>query len=64
MKWIANIIGVLLTLIGIFWILQGSNIIPAGVMAGQRQWIVIGSAVGVAGIGLLLYVNRRADSAS
>ena len=58
MKWIANGIGVILTLLGIFWTLQGTNIIPAGFMAGQRQWIRIGSVVGLAGIGLLVYVNR------
>lgn len=56
-------IGVILTLIGIFWVLQGTNIIPAGFMAGQRQWVFIGSVVGVAGIGLLVYVNRRTGSA-
>jgi hypothetical protein len=58
MKWIANGIGVILTLIGIFWVLQGVNIIPTGFMAGQRQWVLIGSVVGIAGIGLLVYVNR------
>jgi hypothetical protein len=63
MKWIANIIGVILTLIGIFWILQGTNIVPIGVMAGQNRWLVIGSVVGIVGIGLLVYVNLRAGSA-
>ena len=58
MRWIANIIGAILTLIGIFWILQGTNIVPVGVMAGQSQWLVIGSVVVIAGIGLLIYVNR------
>lgn len=60
MKWIVNIIGAILTLIGIFWILQGTNIIPTGFMAGQSRWVVIGSVVGLAGIGLLVYVNLRA----
>jgi uncharacterized integral membrane protein len=58
MRWIANIIGAILTLIGIFWILQGTNIVPVGVMAGQSRWLVIGSVVVIAGIGLLIYVNR------
>jgi uncharacterized membrane protein HdeD (DUF308 family) len=60
MKWIANIIGVIVTLIGIFWILQGTNMIPTGFMAGQSRWAVIGSVVGIVGISLLVYVNRRA----
>ena len=63
MKWIANIIGVILTLIGIFLILQCPNIVPIGVMAGQNRWLVIGSVVGIVGIGLLVYVNLRAGSA-
>ena len=58
MKWIANSIGVILTLIGIFWVLQGTNIIPTGFMAGQRQWVAMGSVAGIVGIGLLVYVNR------
>jgi hypothetical protein len=58
MIWIANTVGVLLTLIGIFWVLQGTNIIPAGIMAGQKQWVVIGLFIGLIGIGLLLYVHR------
>jgi hypothetical protein len=61
MKRIANGIGVILTLIGIFWVLQGVNIIPTGFMAGQRQWVVIGSVLGIAGIGLLVYVKQRND---
>lgn len=63
MRWIANIIGVILTLIGIFWILQGTNIVPVGVMAGQNKWTAIGSIVGFVGIGLLVYVNLRAGRA-
>ncbi len=62
MKLIANIIGVILTLAGILWILQGTNILRAGVMAGQGQWAVIGLVVGIVGIGLLVYVNRRPGS--
>ena len=58
MRWIENIIGAILTLIGIFWILQGTNIVPVGVMAGQSRWLVIGSVVVIAGIALLIYVNR------
>lgn len=64
MKWMANIIGSILTLIGLFWILQGTNIIPVGVMAGQRQWVIIGSILGIVGLGLLAYVNRRGGSPS
>src|SRR5262245_9573583 len=62
-KWTANGIGLILGLIGMFWILQGSNIISIGVMAGQTQWAIIGLVVGGAGIGLVLCVNRRVGTA-
>jgi hypothetical protein len=63
MKWIANIIGSIFTLLGIFWILQGTNIVPVGAMAGQSQWILAGAVIGVVGIGLLVYGNRRRGNA-
>ena len=59
MKLIADIVGVILTLLGIWWILQGTNIVPMGVMAGQSQWAIIGLVVGIVGVGLLVFVNRR-----
>ena len=59
MKRIADIVGVILTLLGILWILQGTNIVPMGVMAGHSQWAIIGFVVGIVGIGLLVFVNRR-----
>jgi hypothetical protein len=62
MKLIADIIGGILTLLGIWWILQGTNIVPMGVMAGQSQWAIIGFVVGIVGVGLLVFVNRRPGS--
>ncbi len=59
MKWIGDIVGVILTLIGIFWILQGTGIVPIGVMANQGQWAIIGLGLGIVGVGLLVYINRR-----
>lgn len=62
MKWIASIVGAILTLIGIFWILQGTGIVPIGLMAHQSQWTIIGLVLGIVGIGLVVYVNRRPGS--
>jgi hypothetical protein len=59
MKWIWSIVGVILTLIGIFWILQGTGIVPLGFMSRHSQWAIIGSVLGIMGIGLIVYVNRR-----
>ena len=59
MKWIGDIVGLLLTLIGIFWILQGTGVVPLGFMTHQAQWAIIGLVVGIAGVALLVYINRR-----
>ncbi|HMM97372.1 MAG TPA: LPXTG cell wall anchor domain-containing protein [Anaerolineales bacterium] len=59
MKQILNIVGALFVVIGIFWILQGTNIVKTGAMAGQSQWAIIGVVVGLVGIGVLVFGNRR-----
>ncbi len=59
MKWIGDLVGVILTLVGIFWILQGTGVVPMGFMAHQVQWAIFGLVLGIVGVGLLVYVNRR-----
>lgn len=54
-----NILGGLLVLFGSVWALQGLNILPARMMAGQTQWVVYGVLALAAGILLLAWVNRR-----
>jgi len=53
-KTVQVIVGVLVTLVGVFWILQGLSIIPIGGMSGQMLWVVIGFVVAVLG-GILLF---------
>jgi hypothetical protein len=59
MKWVLNILGVILVLIGLVWILQGVNILPGSMMSGHIQYSYIGIAVDAAGIFLLVLANRR-----
>jgi hypothetical protein len=42
--------GVILLLLGLTWALQGAGVVGGGFMSGQRQWLVIGIIVGLAGI--------------
>ena len=44
--------GVLLVLIGLFWVLQGSGVLQGSIMTGQKLWLIIGAIVGLAGLGL------------
>jgi hypothetical protein len=59
MKMIANILGVLVTLVGIIWFLQGIDILGGSSMTGQSVWAVNGSLAFVIGIILLVFVNRN-----
>ncbi len=54
-----NVVAVLLMLAGTLWFLQGINVLGGSVMSGQSQWVIIGGLVALAGIGLLVFVNRR-----
>jgi hypothetical protein len=58
-KLFGTIAGALLILVGLLWILQGSNIIGGSVMSGQSQWLYIGIIVALAGAGIVYWVRRR-----
>ncbi len=58
MKWLLDIVGVILALLGLVWILQGANILKVGFMAGQLQYALLGIVVALVGIVLIVYANR------
>ncbi len=58
MKWLLDIVGAILALLGIVWILQGTNILRVGFMAGQLQYALLGILAAVVGIALIAYANR------
>jgi len=64
MRIFLNIIGGLLTLIGVGWFLQGINVLPGSFMTGQIQWAIYGGLAAAVGIGLLVFANRRKGSSS
>jgi hypothetical protein len=53
--------GILLTLVGIVWTLQGFNVLPGSAMSGSALWAVVGPIVAVVGLGLIGWgiVRRR-----
>jgi predicted tellurium resistance membrane protein TerC len=59
MKWLLNILGVILLLVGVVWILQGINILPGSFMSGQLIYALLGIIVGVIGVAILAYNSRR-----
>jgi LPXTG-motif cell wall-anchored protein len=62
MRIILNIIAVLGILIGGVWFLQGINVLPGSIMTGQSQWALYGGIAIVAGIGYLVFANRKKAS--
>jgi LPXTG-motif cell wall-anchored protein len=62
MKTGLSIVGVILILMGGVWFLQGINMLPGSIMTGQIQWAIYGGLAVLAGIGLVLFANRRRNS--
>ena len=58
MKWLQNIVGGLLILMGSVWFLQGVGILPGSFMSGQIQWAFYGTIAAGLGLGLLAFANR------
>ncbi len=59
MKLALNVVGVLLVVIGIVWILQGTNVLPGSFMTGQLQWAVYGAIAALVGGAMLVAARRR-----
>ena len=58
-KWVLNIVAVLLIWMGGVWFLQDINVLPGSFMTGQTRWSITGSIAPLAGLALLVVANRR-----
>ncbi|MFC2153648.1 hypothetical protein ACFLQ7_03340 [Actinomycetota bacterium] len=59
---IAGIVfGILMTAMGVLWMLQGINseFAPQSFMTGSGVWVVIGLVTAAAGVGLVAWSRRR-----
>ncbi len=59
MRVFLTILGSLLILAGGTWFLQGIGVLPGSLMTGQLQWAIYGGLAVVAGLGLVVFANRR-----
>lgn len=59
MRWVPIGLGVLLSLIGAVWTLQGLNVLPGSIMTGQPFWAGAGIVTLLAGLGLIVIGLRR-----
>lgn len=56
--------GVVLTIAGLIWALQGFGVIGGSFMSGDSVWAIIGPIVAAVGVVLALIGLRRARSAA
>ena len=54
-----TIVGLILILLGLLWILQGSNVIGGSVMSGQSFWLYVGIVLAIIGVGVTWWARRR-----
>ena len=59
MKWVVSIVGVLLAVLGAFFVLQGTGIVPVGFMANHIQYAYEGAVLIVIGAALVWWANRK-----
>ncbi len=62
MRVVMTIVGVLAVLLGGVWVLQGLNVLPGSFMTGDFRWAVYGALLAGAGLGALIWANRRRRS--
>lgn len=59
MKWLFNIIGVILVLVGIVWFFQGLNVLLGSFMSGNSLYTYLGGLLVVVGGTILVFTNRK-----
>jgi hypothetical protein len=57
-------VGVILTIAGVIWALQGFGVIGGSFMSGDSVWAIIGPIVAAIGLLITVIAVRRARSAS
>ena len=58
MKPALNSLGIILTVFGSIWILQGFRILPGSFMYGQIRWSTIGAITVIVGVASLIAAKR------
>ena len=61
---VLTVAGLILTIAGVIWALQGFGVIGGSFMSGDSVWAIIGPIVAVIGLILAVVGIRRARSAS
>ena len=54
-----NALGAFPLLLGLVWVLQGTNILPGSFMTGEPLWAAAGAVVALGAISMLVVINVR-----
>ncbi|AEH85365.1 hypothetical protein [Mesorhizobium opportunistum] len=54
-----NLLALIVLAIGALWSLQGIGVVGGSFMSGQSQWLYIGIAAMLVGLGGLVWANRQ-----
>jgi hypothetical protein len=57
-KWVSTIAGVVLAIVGVIWVLQGSGALGGSFMTGQKLWFLIGLIALIVGGALIIFGLR------
>jgi len=56
--WVRGVVGLVFSLVGIVWILQGTNVVHGSGMSGHGGYAVLGVVVVLIGVALLTWAWR------
>lgn len=60
MRIVSTLLGVVMTVMGTIWILQGLNLaFRVGFMVGDKHWVVYGAILALLGIAQVIWSNTR-----
>jgi len=59
MKLILTIVSLLAMALGVWWILQGTGVVPVGFMANQMPWAYRGAGLVVVGLLAFIFARRQ-----
>ncbi len=57
-RWLVPAVGVVIALLGLVWVGQGTGLIGGSAMTGSQLWLVNGLIAVAVGIGLLVVAAR------
>jgi hypothetical protein len=64
MKWVWNILALIMLLVGTVWILQGINILPGSYMTGNPTWAILGTILAIISVVVFYLANRRSAASA